>query len=193
MLPEMRNREINKERNTKMNEKDNVTIAVREEIENITEKPQVEELVKENTDEDMVEQEFTEQVDDAIAENDEKVQDEEKVDQNETSKIKARAENEEEEAHFNKKKSACECFGYNEATTEKWIVWLLSAWYNIATVVWIIIGAFTFASINFIAKKLSAIFKSTWFAVIVAIVIYAVIALSPLWVQLLANINNVAV
>ena len=182
-----------------MNEKDKLAIAVKEEIEKIIENPQAEEKVqaaKENTAEDMVEQAFTQAVV-ATVKNDEKVQSEilhgaEKVIQNKTSEIKARAEMEAKEAHFNNKKSACECFGYNETTTEKWAVSLMGVWHNIATAIWIIIGAFTFAPISFVAKKLSVIIKNTWVAILVAAVIYAVVALSPLWVQLLSRIKEVS-
>ena len=182
-----------------MNDKENVAIMVREDIEKLTEKLQVEEKeqsAKDPTAEEMVEQAFAQAVV-ATVKNDEKVQSEilhgaEKVIQNKTSEIKARAEMEAKEAHFNNKKSACECFGYNETTTEKWAVSLMGVWHNIITAIWIIVGMVTFAPISFVAKKLSVIIKTAWVAILFAIVIYAAIALSPLWVQLLSRVNEVA-
>lgn len=177
--------------------KDKLVLAVKEGLEKITEKPQEEKelLPKEPpTAGDMVEQAFTQAVV-ATVKNDERVQSEilqgaEKVIQNKTEEIKARAEREAKEAHFNNKKSACECFGYNESTTEKWAVSLMGTWHNVVTAIWIIIGMVTFAPITFVAKKLRVIIKTAWVAVLVAVVIYALIALSPLWVQLLSRIKG---
>ena len=179
--------------------KEKLALAVKEEIEKINQSvmPQAEEkapTTEQPTASDMVEQAFTQAVV-ATVKNDEKVQSEilqgaEKVIQNKTEEIKARAEREAKEAHFNNKKSACECFGYNETTTEKWAVSLMGVWHNVITAIWITIGMFTFAPITFVAKKLSVIIKSAWLAVLIAIIIYAAFALSPLWVKLLATING---
>lgn len=184
-----------------MNDTKKIALAVKEEFEKITEKQQEEEkevIPKEpQTASDMVEHAFTQAVV-ATVKNDEKVQSEiihnaEKVIHNKTSEIKARAEREAKEAHFNNKKSACECFGYNETTTEKWAVSLMGIWHNIVTALWIVIGMFTFAPIIFVAKKLNVIIKTAWIAVLLAILIYIVIVLSPLWVQLLSRINEVTI
>lgn len=109
--------------------------------------------------------------------NDEAVQNElldsaDRVIKNKTNAIKDRAEQEEKEAHFNNKKGACECFGYNEATTEKWAVSVMNFWHNIMTAIWLFIGCFTFAPITFVAKKITVIFKKSWIAVLLAVVIY---------------------
>lgn len=141
---------------------------------------------------DMVEQAFNIAVVETVR-NDKTVQSEllegaEKIIHNKTSEIKARAEMEEKEAHFNNKKGACECFGYNETTTEKWAVSIMGFWHNIITAIWIVLGMFTFAPITFVAKKISVIIKNTWLAVIVAIVIYAIFALSPLWIGFISKI-----
>lgn len=145
---------------------------------------------------EMVEHAFNEAVV-ATVKNDERVQCEllegaEKVIHNKTSEIKARAEMEEKEAHFNNKKGACECFGYNETTTEKWAVSVMGMWHNIITALWIVLGMFTFAPVTFVAKKLSVIIKNTWLAVAVAVAIYGIFALSPLWIGLIAKIGGAA-
>ena len=135
---------------------------------------------------ELVEKAFNEAVC-VTVKNDESVQTEimhsaEQVIRNKTQELKARAETEAKEAHFNNKKSACECFGYNEATTEKWAVSLMGFWHSVLTAFWIVLGMFTFAPITFVAKKLSVIIKTAWLAVLIAIVIYIAIALSPLWI-----------
>ena len=76
-----------------------------------------------------------------------------KVIKNKTNAIKERADKEEKEAFFNNRKGACDCFGYDEATTEKWAVTYMNFWHNIMTAIWIFIGCFTFAPITFVAKK----------------------------------------
>lgn len=143
---------------------------------------------------DMVEQAFTQAVVTTVM-NDEEVQNEllegaEKVIKNKTNEILARAEKEEKEAHFNNKKSACECFGYNETTTEKWAVNIMAFWHNVLTALWIILGTVTFAPVTFVAKKLSVIIKNTWLAVIVAVLIYVLVTTAPVWVGWLAKIGG---
>jgi hypothetical protein len=115
---------------------------------------------------------------------DEKVQSQlldsaDKVIQNKVNAVKERAELEDKEAHFNNKKGACECFGYNEKSTEKWAVNIMSWWHNIMTAIWVIIGSVTFAPVTFVAKKIKVIFKATWLCVVLALLIYAGIVAAP--------------
>lgn len=104
----------------------------------------------------------------------------EQVIKNKVNAIKNEAEREDKAAHFNNKKGACECFGYNEQTTEKWAVNYMNAWHNVFTAIWITLGMITFAPITFIGKKLKVIFKLTWVAMIVAVLIYAAAVLLPI-------------
>lgn len=83
------------------------------------------------------------------------------------------------------KKSACECFGYEEENTEKWAVKLMKVWHNCITAIWIFIGMFTFAPVTFLAKKLNI--KKTWLAVTLATLIYIAFVLIPLWVYLIVR------
>lgn len=99
----------------------------------------------------------------------------EKVVKNKTNAIKERADLEDKTAYFNNRKGACDCFGYNEATTQKWAVRFMELWHNVMTAIWIIIGFFTFAPITFVAKKIVVIFKKTWIAILLAIIIYLVV------------------
>lgn len=135
---------------------------------------------------EMVEQAFSQAVI-ATVQNDAKIQNEimqgaEKVIQNKTSAIKDRAETEATEAHFNSKKSACECFGFNETTTPRSAVSIMGGWHYIATLIWIFTGMFTFAPIVFVFKKISVMIKQTWLAFLISLIIYVALALSPLWI-----------
>ena len=112
------------------------------------------------------------------------------VARNRSIEITAKAEMKAKEAHFKNNKSACECFGYNETSTEKWAVSAMGIWHNIITAVWIILGMLTFAPVTFIARKLGVLIKTAWVAVVVAIGIYAFVALSPFWIKLIAMING---
>lgn len=103
-----------------------------------------------------------------------------KVIKNKVNAVKERAELEDKEAHFNNKKGACECFGYNEKSTEKWAVNVMSWWHNIMTAIWVLIGSFTFAPVTFVAKKIKVIFKATWLCVIIALLIYVGVLVLPI-------------
>lgn len=104
---------------------------------------------------------------------------------NQLNAIKARADQEDKETHFNNKKGACECFGYNEATTEKWAVNVMNLWHNVMTAIWLFVGFFTFAPITFVAKKITVIFKKSWVAVSLAIIIYLFVVVG---IPLLTNL-----
>lgn len=111
----------------------------------------------------------------------------EKVIKNKTDAIRERADLEDKTAYFRNKKGACECFGYNEETTEKWAVKAMNIWHNIMTAIWLCIGFFTFAPITFVAKKIIIIFKKTWIAVAVAVIIYLIIICVPFLASYLSN------
>lgn len=106
---------------------------------------------------------------------------------NKVNAIKSLADAEDKETHFNNKKGACECFGYNETTTEKWAVNTMNVWHNIMTAIWLFIGFFTFAPVTFIAKKIAVIFKKAWLAVLLAVIIYLAVILVPLLTGLLTK------
>lgn len=106
---------------------------------------------------------------------------------NKTDAIKSESETESKIAHFNNKKNACECFGYNETTTEKWAVNIMNSVHNVLTAIWIVIGTFTFAPITFVAKKVRVIFKAAWAAIIIALLVYATAVTSPFWCKWLAS------
>ena len=137
----------------------------------------------------LVESAFNQAIVNRVVENEE-VQQEllesaDKVIDNKVQAIVAKAEQESKEAHFNNKKNACDCFGYNEATTEKWQVNLMNLWHNVMSAIWIVIGFFTFAPITFIAKKIVVIFKKAWIAFLLAAIIYLAVTLVPILTGLL--------
>lgn len=106
---------------------------------------------------------------------------------NKMNTIKSRADQEDKETHFNNKKGACECFGYNETTTEKWAVNVMNFWHNIMTAIWLFIGFFTFAPVTFVAKKIVVIFKKSWLAVVIAILLYLAVVSIPVVVGFLTS------
>lgn len=108
-----------------------------------------------------------------------------KVIKNKTNAIKERADLEDKEAYFNNRKGACDCFGYDEMTTEKWAVQVMNFWHNVMTAIWLLIGFFTFAPITFVAKKIKVIFKKSWAAVTIAIAIYVLVVGVPILLGLL--------
>lgn len=144
----------------------------------------------------------TEMVDEAFGQavafqvaNNQKVQDDllksaGKVIENKANAIKSQAEQEEKEAHFKNNVDACECFGYSEKTTEKWAVNYMKFWHRIFTAIWITLGWFTFAPITFISKKLKVILKHTWLCIVIALIIYGIIALSPIWINIVKGALN---
>jgi len=138
---------------------------------------------------DLVGQAFQQAVVHQVA-NDVEVQDKlldsaKEVINNRVDAIKTQAETESKKANFNNKKGACECFGYNEDTTERWAVETMNGWHNVMTGIWIVIGAVTFAPITFVAKKIKVILKASWVAILVAILIYILVLTSPIWAKYL--------
>lgn len=128
----------------------------------------------------------------AQVENDENLQKElldgaKQVIENKVNAIKDEAEREDKAAHFNNKKDACECFGYSEKTTEKWAVNYMNAWHNVFNGIWITIGMVTFAPITFIGRKLKVIFKHTWLAMVIAVIIYLAVVFVPILMALIKS------
>lgn len=115
----------------------------------------------------------------------------EQVVHNKTEEIKNKAEQQAKKALFDNNRDACACFGFEEATTEKWAVKYMKGWNSLFTLVWLIVGSVTFAPVLFIAGKLKAIIKRGWIAVLIAIIIYAGAALSPLWVHLISKVRGI--
>lgn len=103
---------------------------------------------------------------------------------NKVNAIKARADQDDKETHFNNKKGACDCYGFNETTTPKWAVNFMNYCHNVFIILWIIIGTFTFAPIVFVGKKIGVIVSRTWIAMVLAFVIYVLIVATPIVINL---------
>lgn len=115
----------------------------------------------------------------------------EQVVHNKTKAIRDRAELEAKKAMFENNKGACGCFGFEEETTERWAVAYMKIWNRIFTFIWLITGSVTFAPVLFISGKLNAIIKRAWVAVVLSIIIYAALALSPLWVHFITKVRGI--
>lgn len=156
--------------------------------------PQEEQPKATDTAQELVEQAFNQAVVHQVK-TDESVQQElldsaNKVVHNKMNAVKARADQEDKETHFNNKKGACECFGYNETTTEKWAVNVMNFWHNIMTAIWLFVGFFTFAPVTFVAKKIVVIFKKSWLAILIAIIIYLAVLATPFLVTYYQNLQG---
>jgi len=113
-----------------------------------------------------------------------------KVIDNKVEALKNEAESEAKSANFNNKKGACECFGYNENTTERWAVNVMNLWHNIMTGIWIVVGCLTFAPITFVAKKIKVILKASWVSILLAVIIYGLVTTSPIWIKYVQELLN---
>lgn len=100
--------------------------------------------------------------------------------------IKTDVDTEHKEAVFNNRKDACESYGFNEKTTPPWATKVMNIGYSIMLALWLFIGSFTFMPVIFIAKKISVGLKSTWIAVVFAVILYFGITFGiPLLITLL--------
>ena len=82
---------------------------------------------------------------------------------------------------FKNNKDACDLYGIDEKTVPVWVVGCAKAVQSFWYAIWIIVGFFTTAPIVFLSKKIAVVFKKTWLAVLLAIIIYGASVTSPLW------------
>ena len=95
------------------------------------------------------------------------------------------AEKDEKKAIFENNKDACDLYGIDEKTVPKWVVKCAKKVQDFWYAMWLVIGFFTTAPVVFLSKKVKVVLKKTWIAVTFAILIYAAIVLSPLWLKYL--------
>lgn len=117
--------------------------------------------------------------------NDEKVQDRmlaaaDKLIDNRLEQAHNDSEREKKEAVFKNNKDACDLYGIDEKTVPTWVVKGATATHAFWYVIWLIVGFFTTAPIVFLSKKIAVVFKRTWIAVLLAIVIYMAIVFIPI-------------
>lgn len=104
-----------------------------------------------------------------------------------TEALKNQTDKEAKAAFFENNQDACTYFGYEEKTTQKSLVKLMAIWSYILNTIYICtIGFFIVSPIVFLCKKIKVIVKNTWVAFLVALLIYALIIMTPIiigWIQ----------
>ena len=90
-------------------------------------------------------------------------------------------ERQKKEQVFKNNKDACDLYGIDEKTVPVWVVKCAKVVQNFWYFIWLIVGFFTTAPVVFLSKKIAVVFKKTWVAVLLAIIIYGAVVTSPLW------------
>lgn len=95
------------------------------------------------------------------------------------------SERDKKRAALENNKDACDLYGIDEKTVPIWVVKAAKIVQDFWYIIWIIIGFATTAPVVFLSKKLAVVFKRTWVAVLLAIVIYLAIVLVPLIINMI--------
>lgn len=95
------------------------------------------------------------------------------------------SERDKKRAALENNKDACDLYGIDEKTVPIWVVKAAKIVQDFWYIVWIIIGFATTAPVVFLSKKLAVVFKRTWVAVLLAIIIYLAIVLVPLIINMI--------
>ena len=91
----------------------------------------------------------------------------------------------EREAEEDMKDKALNCFGWKEVNTESWLIKCANVWYVVASFLWFLFGALTFAPVIFISGKVNLIFKDKKKSFICSIILY--VALIVLFIVFLVS------
>lgn len=95
------------------------------------------------------------------------------------------SERDKKRAALENNKDACDLYGIDEKTVPIWVVKAAKIVQDFWYIVWIIIGFVTTAPVVFLSKKISVVFKRTWVAVLLAIIIYLAVVLAPLIINII--------
>lgn len=95
------------------------------------------------------------------------------------------SERDKKRAVLENNKDACDLYGIDEKTVPIWVVKAAKIVQDFWYIVWIIIGFATTAPVVFLSKKLSVVFKRTWVAVLLAIILYLAVVLVPLIINII--------
>lgn len=95
------------------------------------------------------------------------------------------SERDKKRAALENNKDACDLYGIDEKTVPIWVVKAAKIVQDFWYIVWIIIGFVTTAPVVFLSKKLSVVFKRTWVAVLLAIILYLAVVLVPLIINII--------
>lgn len=102
---------------------------------------------------------------------------------------KSKADKADKKAYFEANEAACSYFGYDEKTTNKSHINLMKGWSWFFNTLYIItIGFFLVAPITFFVHKLKVVIKNNWIVLLLAILIYALIVLTPFFVVWLGRV-----
>ena len=100
-----------------------------------------------------------------------------------------KANKEDKKTFFEANEAACGYFGYDEKTTNKSHVRLMSAWAWFFNTLYILtIGFFIVAPITFFCHKLRVVIKQTWLVIVLALLIYVGIIGIPILASWLGGI-----
>lgn len=102
---------------------------------------------------------------------------------------KSEADKADKKAFFEANEAACSYFGYDEKTTNKSSVMLMKAWSWFFNTPYIVtIGFFLVAPITFFVYKIRVVVKKTWLVLLLALLIYALIVLTPFFIVWLGRV-----
>lgn len=102
---------------------------------------------------------------------------------------KSKADTEEKKAYFEANEAACSYFGYDEKTTNKSHINLMRGWSWFFNTLYILtIGFFLVAPITFFVHKLRVVIKHNWIVLLLAVLIYALIVLTPFFAVWLGRV-----
>lgn len=102
---------------------------------------------------------------------------------------KSNADKAVKKAYFEANEAACTYFGYDEKTTSKSHIKMMKAWAWFFNTLYIVtLGFFLVAPISFFFHKLKVVIKHSWLVLILAILIYALIVLTPFFITWLRRV-----
>ena len=96
------------------------------------------------------------------------------------------------ESKFHSAKDACACYliDEKETTTPTWGTFMMKGGYGLILFIYIIVATFTIAPTMFILKKVQVGIKQTWAAILLALIIYLGVIITPIILTILRT-NNI--
>lgn len=102
---------------------------------------------------------------------------------------KSKADKADTKVYFEANEAACSYFGYDEKTTDRKQVTLMRWWAWIFNTLYIVtIGFLLVAPITFFVHKLRVVIKHNWLVLLLAVLIYALIVLTPFFAVWLGRV-----
>lgn len=114
-----------------------------------------------------------------------------KVIDSKVEKVVNEAEKEEKAAYFDNNADACAIFCVSEKTTSKSTIYVMKGYKYILDMIFTwTIGMFLIAPIMFFAYKIKAGMKSMWWAVLLGILVYILIVLTPILIRVISGLGS---